>query len=117
MSGFLLGFIFMLLGLYSALTRKPGHIARKNLYGLLTVEQYDDYVHKVGMIYVGIGFVVIIANLIFDTWEVPKLLQLFLLLCLTYPLFSSFARLNKRYFEVSEPNFLKNNENHSDPKS
>lgn len=114
MFGIIFGLVLIGMGFYSAKTRKPGYIARQNLYGLLTDEQYEDYVHKVGKIYIGLGATLIVIYTIFDNYDVPIVLQFLIIFCLTYPLFRSMARLNKRYFEVSEPNFLKKEKQRSD---
>ena len=99
---YLLGSIFILIGLYSAWTKKPGFIARENADELLNAEKYGSYVQKVGIVYIGIGGVMIFVNVYSDFWGLPLLLHSIILLCLLIPLFNFYQSLNKRYFNPTK---------------
>ena len=59
---YLLGIFFTLIGLYSAWTKKTGFIARENADELLNAGKYGNYVQKVGIVYIGIGGIMIFVN-------------------------------------------------------
>ena len=79
--------------------KKPRFIARENADELLNAEKYGDYVQKVGIVYIGIGGIMIFVNVFSDLWELHIFLHLIILLCLLIPVFNFYQILNKRYFD------------------
>ena len=98
---YLLGIIFILVGLYSAWKKKPRFIAHKNDDELLNAEKYGDYIKKVGLVYIGLGGIMIFVNVFSSLLELPLILHLIILLCLYIPLLNFYYSLNKRYFDPS----------------
>ena len=98
---YLLGIIFILLGLYSVWTKKPGVIARENVDELLNVEKYSGYVQRIGIVYIGIGGIMIFVEILNNLQILTNLLHLIILLCLSVPVFNFYQSLNKRYFDTT----------------
>ena len=98
------GIIFILVGLYSAWTKKPKFIARDNADELLNAEKYGDYIQKVGIVYIGLGGILIFVTVFSGLLELPIFLHVIILLCLYIPLLNFYYSLNKRYFDPSISN-------------
>ena len=98
------GIIFILIGLYSAWTKKPKFISRENADELLNAEQYGDYIQKVGIVYIGLGGIMIFVTVFSGLLELPIFLHVIILLCLYIPLLNFYYSLNKRYFDPSISN-------------
>ena len=101
---YLVGVIFILFGLYSAWTKKPRFISHKNADELLNAEKYGDYIQKVGIVYIGLGGIMIFVTVFSGLLELPFILHLIILLCLYIPLLNFYYSLNKRYFDPSISN-------------
>ena len=101
---YLVGIIFVLVGLYSAWTKKPRFISRENVNELLNAEKYGDYIQKVGLAYIGLGGIIIFVTVFSGLLKLPILLHSIVLFCLYIPLFNFHQSLNKRYFDPSMSN-------------
>ena len=101
---YLVGIIFILVGLYSAWTKKPRFIARENADELLNAEKYGDYIQKVRIVYIGLGGIMIFVTVFSGLLELSILLHSIVLFCLYIPLYNFYNSLNKRYFDPSKSN-------------
>ena len=101
---YLVGAIFILVGLYSVWTKKTEFIARENADELLNAEKYGDYIQKVGIVYIGLGGIMIFVTVFSGLLELPIFLHLIILSCLSIPIFIFYQSLNKRYFDPSKSN-------------
>ena len=101
---YLVGIIFILVGLYSAWTKKPKFIARDNADELLNAEKYGDYIQKVGIVYIGLGGILIFVTVFSGLLELSIFLHVIIFLCLYIPLLNFYYSLNKRYFDPSISN-------------
>lgn len=101
---YLVGIIFILVGLYSVWTKNPRFISRENADELLKAEKYGDYIQKVGIVYIGLGGIIIFVTVFSGLLELPIFLHLIILFCLYIPLFNFYQSLNKRYFDSSISN-------------
>ena len=101
---YLVGIIFILIGLYSAWTKKPRCIARENAEEVLNAEKYEDYIRKVGIVYIGLGGIMIFVTVFSGLLELSILLHSIVLFCLYIPLYNFYNSLNKRYFDPTISN-------------
>ena len=101
---YLVGIIFILVGLYSAWTKKPRFISHENADELLNAEQYGDYIQKVAIVYIGLSGIMIFVTVFSGLLELPIFLHLIILSCFSIPLFIFYQSLNKRYFDPSISN-------------
>ena len=94
----LLGIIFIITGFYSLFTKKAGLVTRQNSQPKLADALYESYVQKSGHNIIGIGAIMIIANLVDEQWNRPIWMYFLVFLGLAGIFIVNLFKLNKKYY-------------------
>lgn len=94
----LLGIIFIITGFYSLFTKKAGLFTRQNSQPKLAATLYESYVQKSGLNIIGIGAIMLIANLVDEQWNKPIWMYFLVFLGLVGIFFVNLIKLNKKYY-------------------
>ena len=70
---FSVSILLIVVGIYSMWTKNPNFAPEENSDQMLNSEKYGDYVRKIGIIYLAIGVVLFLIELINVIWMIPTI--------------------------------------------